>query len=466
MDISFQILQQHNPWWFREELILEDEKITDYEQETYRYFPPLLREYPENTDAILTLRGPRQIGKSTTMKLIIRRLLLEKRRPRKSVFYFSLDRIEDFNQLYELLVCYFRNIRPEGVNERLYLFLDEISFVREWQRGIKALADEGKLKNTTLLLTGSNLVDVSEGTERMPGRRGKLAKLDYEQLPLTFAEFVHLKESDIDLSDQEGLVFYQDSLLHRFEEFLITGGFPLAVNMFHKLGHVSSWVYQLYLSWIEGDVGRAGKLERNLYQIMARVLAHQSTPISWLGIGREAGIASHATVQEYVELLAKMYVLQVVPYLDLSTRMPRYRKNRKIYFQDPLIFHCFSGKNNGIGDNFHSESRRFLNSPPEKSKLVESVVGIHLKRYFGECFYWQGKKEVDFVIKQKNKLQFIEVKYQEQIKLSDFKWWNALAPGNAGLQIITKHQIGYGENTSMTPVPIFLIQLEKMVSNQ
>jgi len=238
------------------------------------------------------------------------------------------------------------------------------------------------------------------------------------------------------------------------------------VNMFHKLGHVSSWVYQLYLSWIEGDVGRAGKLERNLYQIMARVLAHQSTPISWLGIGREAGIASHATVQEYVELLAKMYVLQVVPYLDLSTRMPRYRKNRKIYFQDPLIFHCFSGKNNGIGDNFHSESRRFLNSPPEKSKLVESVVGIHLKRYFGECFYWQGKKEVDFVIKQKNKLQFIEVKYQEQIKLSDFKWWNALAPGNAGLQIITKHQIGYGENTSMTPVPIFLIQLEKMVSNQ
>ena len=86
MDISFQILQQHNPWWFREELILEDEKITDYEQETYRYIPLLLREYPENTDAILALRGPRQIGKSTTMKLIIRRLLLEKRRPRKNVF--------------------------------------------------------------------------------------------------------------------------------------------------------------------------------------------------------------------------------------------------------------------------------------------------------------------------------------------------------------------------------------------
>ena len=40
MEISFQLLQQQNPWWFREELIQDDEKITDYEQETYQYTPP------------------------------------------------------------------------------------------------------------------------------------------------------------------------------------------------------------------------------------------------------------------------------------------------------------------------------------------------------------------------------------------------------------------------------------------
>jgi hypothetical protein len=37
MEISFQLLQQQNPWWFREEVILDDEKIADYEQETYQY---------------------------------------------------------------------------------------------------------------------------------------------------------------------------------------------------------------------------------------------------------------------------------------------------------------------------------------------------------------------------------------------------------------------------------------------
>jgi len=148
MEISFQLLQQQNPWWFREELILEDEKISDFEQEPYKSIPSLLEEFPENQDAVLTLRGPRQIGKSTTMKMLIRRLLLEKKINKKNILYFSLDRIENFNQLYELLTCFFRNSRSARRDERLYLFLDEISFVREWQRGIKALADEGRQKST------------------------------------------------------------------------------------------------------------------------------------------------------------------------------------------------------------------------------------------------------------------------------------------------------------------------------
>ena len=54
MEISFQLLQQQNHWWFREEVILDDEKIADYDQETYQYIPPILSEFPENTDAILT----------------------------------------------------------------------------------------------------------------------------------------------------------------------------------------------------------------------------------------------------------------------------------------------------------------------------------------------------------------------------------------------------------------------------
>ena len=456
MEISFQLLQQHNPWWFRQEMILDDEKIVDYDREAYKYVPPILLEYPDNADAILTLRGPRQIGKSTSMKLLIRKLLLESRIPRKHVFYFSLDRIEDFNQLYELIDCYLKNVRP-GNQKRLYIFLDEISFVREWQRGVKALADEGKLKNATLLLTGSNLIDIQKGAERMPGRRGKISKTDFEQLPITFAEFVHLTDPEIELTDINGLIFHKDLLLHRFEEYLITGGFPLSVNLFYSRGQISSYVYQLYLSWIEGDIGRAGKLERNLYQILSRILAHMCTGISWYGLSRESGIASHATVQEYIEILERMYVLRSVPFIDLSSKLPMYRKNKKVYFRDPLIFHCFSGKNSGIGDNFFTECQRFLNDPAGKSKLVESVVGMHISRRYQNCFYWQGQKEIDFVAGETGKLHFFEVKYQEKVSAAEFQWFMKIRP-KGKLCVVTKQDFEKQRAISLVPVPVFLIQ--------
>ncbi len=458
MEISFQLLQQHNPWWFREELILDDEKIVDFERESYQYIPPVMAEYPEDMDAILTLRGPRQIGKSTSMKLLIRRLLLEFKVPKKHVFYFSLDRIEDFNQLYELIDCYLRNLRP-GNQQRLYIFLDEISFVRKWQRGVKALADEGKLKNVTLLLTGSNLIDIYKGAERLPGRRGKISKIDFEQLPMTFAEFIHLIEPGIEATDINGLMYQKDLLLLRFKEYLITGGFPLAVNSFFSGNNIPSYVYQLYLSWIEGDIGRAGKLERNLYQIMSRILANMCTGVSWYGLSREAGIASHATVQEYIEILERMYVLRSVPFIDLSTKLPMYRKNKKLYFQDPLIFHCFSGKNFGIADNFFTECKRFLNDPVSESKLVESVVGMHIFRHYRNLFYWQGRKEIDFVAIKDGKLNFFEVKYQEKVSAGEFQWFTKIRSKTDRLNIITKQDYKKHRSICLIPVPIFLIQL-------
>lgn len=458
MEISFQLLQQHNPWWFREELILDDEKIVDFERESYQYIPPVMAEYPEDRDAILTLRGPRQIGKSTSMKLLIRRLLLEFKVPKKHVFYFSLDRIEDFNQLYELIDCYLRNLRP-GNKQRLYIFLDEISFVRKWQRGVKALADEGKLKNVTLLLTGSNLIDIYKGAERLPGRRGKISKIDFEQLPMTFAEFIHLIEPGIEATDINSLMYNKDLLLRRFKEYLITGGFPLSVNSFFSGNNIPSYVYQLYLSWIEGDIGRAGKLERNLYQIMSRILANMCTGVSWYGLSRESGIASHATVQEYIEILERMYVLRSVPFIDLSTKLPMYRKNKKLYFQDPLIFHCFSGKNFGIADNFFTECKRFLNDPVSESKLVESVVGMHIFRHYRNLFYWQGRKEIDFVAIKDSKLNFFEVKYQEKVSAGEFRWFTKISTKKDRLNIITKQDFEKHQSICLIPVPIFLIQL-------
>ena len=138
-----------------------------------------------------------------------------------------------------------------------------------------------------------------------------------------------------------------------------------------------------------------------------------------------------------------------------------YRKNKKLYFHDPLIFHCFSGKNSGIGDNFFTEGQRFLNDPIGKSKLVESIVGMHIFRRYQNCFYWQGKKEIDFLSKKGNKLYFFEVKYQEKVSAAEFQWFKKISSKGKPLTVITKQDSEKRQSINLVPVPIFLIQIEQ-----
>jgi hypothetical protein len=459
MEISISVLQQHNPWWLHKELILDDVKIMDYYLQEFQYVPEIVADYPINIDAILTLRGPRQIGKSTSLKLVIQKLLLDDNIPEKSIFYFPLDRIEDFNQLYELLSCYLDYMRPT-THYRLHIFLDEISFVREWQRCIKALADEGKLRNTTLLLTGSNTIDLMKGAERMPGRRGNLDKLDYNQHPLTFYDFIRLIEPKIDCNNIDHLVFSKNLLYARFREYLTVGGFPMAINLFYSQNYISPFAYQIYLNWIEGDIGRVGKSERNLYQIMSRVLTHLSTGVSFHAMSKEAGISSNKTVQEYIELLERMFILYTIPFIDLSSKLPKYRKNKKIAFTDPLIFHCFSGREKGISDSFYHASLKYLDDSNQLGKLVESIIGRHIFDKFNNIYYWQGKKEIDFVVNQQNKLRFFEVKYQEKVSTNEFEWFCKQFSKKENLIVVTKKNIEYQQQIKLIPAPIFLIILE------
>ena len=77
------------------------------------------------------------------------------------------------------------------------LILDEITFVREWNRGIKALADEGHFRKGFCILTGSDTVVLNEASACFPGRRGNASKVDFHIFPLTFKEYVQLTDPDL-----------------------------------------------------------------------------------------------------------------------------------------------------------------------------------------------------------------------------------------------------------------------------
>jgi len=115
--------------------------------------PRLKYKFDLNIDAIYTLRGPRQVGKTTLIKDMIRHLIKSQVPPR-NIFYYTCDLIDNPKALVETISSYLTFARPSP-KRRVYLMLDEVSSIKDWQKAIKHLADTGKLIQTTLILTGS-----------------------------------------------------------------------------------------------------------------------------------------------------------------------------------------------------------------------------------------------------------------------------------------------------------------------
>ncbi|MEO0094168.1 MAG: ATP-binding protein [candidate division WOR-3 bacterium] len=422
IEVTLSTIFEHNPWFGRPEFILDDTYIAEFEKQKYRYLHPLLKSFPTEEDAILTLRGPRRIGKSTLLKLLIRDLLLKRKINRENVFFFPCDRLGTYDDLYALISEYLNYIRPKS-KQRIFIFLDEISFVRDWPRGIKELVDAGKLKNATLLLTGSSTLDLKYSSERLPGRRGKCMPADIEFLPLNFSDFVALVNPKIcNLSLPEAMRYL--SLYRKlFNDYLLTGGFPLTINQYFTKGYIPADIYESYLVWIEGDLHKVGKSEEVSYRLLSRIFECLATPVSYYKLTKEAAIASHATTEDYIDILNKMFILFKTEYFNLDQKKVDYKKNRKFYFYDPFIYFALKAKIDGFSHDAFNYSKHQITSGI-KSALVENVTASHLKPFFPYLYYGRsGDKEIDLVGKSAGKLSHYEVKYQKRVRETDFIWF-------------------------------------------
>src|SRR5574341_30380 len=321
MELSDFIIQ--NVWWKGKEYLKDDKHLREYREKQYRWRPNILGEIKLIPANLYSLRGPRQIGKTTLVKLIIESLI-ESGIPEKAVFYINCDSILDFGELLKTLRVYHEYADSLLVNEK-YVFLDEISGIQNWQKTVKILADSDELKNTCLFLTGSHTLDIKRGFDMLPGRTGKYGK-DFLLLPLTFKEYISLVRPEIGIQlKQPGAVSlpeissavksalpFDHELKIIFNQYLLTGGFPLAINEFHSQREIPDYIYEIYSRWVIGDIVKWGKQEKILKQILRTAILKQSTAVSFDSFAKDAEIKSHKTVSAYVEDLENMFVLLVI----------------------------------------------------------------------------------------------------------------------------------------------------------
>ena len=266
------------------------------------------------------------------------------------------------------------------------------------------------------------------------------------------------------------LLLYQPELDRLFDQYLITGGIPRSINEFFSKNKIDSSIYEIYIQSLIGDLARWNIPEMAIKQVLRSISGKLTTPASWRSIADETDIGAHVTVQKYVTALEDSFVLNVLYPLDLPKKTASFKKEKKIYFQDPFIFHALHAWASGLTDYFES-ANIYLSSPETRSKLVESIFHSHLVRFMYEkypsdvfsphdrIFYLKtggGKKEVNFVLKENgNKLLGIELKYQSQINSSDYRGLTAFERGI----LVSKDKYDLSGKYATVPASLFLLLL-------
>ncbi len=384
-------MDRQNPWWNGE----PDFKYMEWKNSEIKWVPKVIEEISLRPFSLNFIFGPRQVGKTTAVKILIHRLL-EKEDP-MSVFYFSCDELTDYRELGEILDAYISARKARGIDSS-FIFLDEVTFVEEWWRAIKSRIDSGDMKNDVVTVTGSASMSLMKQKEFFPGRRGM--GRDHIIMPLSFSEYVAITRGvepvtggmeDIE-KNVKGNVIHTSLLKDAMNSYLVSGGFPLAVRDFHRYGTVSPETMKTYLDWVRGDWNRAGKSEKYMKEILAYVMRAKGTPISWNGIASETGVNSPNTTRSYVEVLEGTFSALILHMLSPDSRI-LYRKNKKIHFTDPLLFRIFS---------------EYTKVELSTDWLMEGVAASILGRRC-DIFYWRNSTETDIVCLQEGKQIGFEV---------------------------------------------------------
>jgi len=348
-------LEYMNPWWEGR----EDYHARQWREQKIRWWPRWADELSLEPFSLNFVLGPRQVGKTTGIKLLIERILKEN--PPESVIYINVEVLPDHRELASLLREFEAMREREGLKTG-YVFLDEVTSLNGWWKGVKPLIDAGILKNTAITITGSSSLRVKRDIEMFPGRRGRGKTL--EVMPLSFAEYVEvmgLKRPELQREKTLGL----------FEEYLKTGGFPGSINGLPMEDLLGAYV---------GEFVRFGKSLEIAKETFYALIQSAPSATSFRALAGMTSGYSYKVVQDYVEFFRELYITGIA-YMREGNRV-LYKREKKFFFRDPLLARLFSVWS---GAELREEA------------LYEWLVQEHLYRKFGEIYYYRNSHEVDAI---------------------------------------------------------------------
>lgn len=326
---------------------------------------------------IVTIMGPRQVGKSTLAGAMI---------PEDAN---DLEINGDNTDVQTMFVNVDDTKMKVLIGNKNFLFVDEAQKIGNVGNMLKIVAE--KFDDVKVIVTGSSAFKLAEAVnESLTGR-----KREFRLYPLSFKE----------MADETSALEESRLIDHR----LIYGYYPEVVTspgdekeVIKEL--IDSYLYKDVLE--ENDIAKQDKLVRLVqalaFQIGSTVSANELAGL----VGVDA-----KTVERYIDILEKCYIIFTLPSYAKNQRN-ELKFARKIYFWD-------MGIRNGVIGNMAPVS---LRSPEELGHMWENfLIAERIKRndYAGRTFvqhyFWrtQQKKEVDLIEIEDGMMTGFEIKRKE-----------------------------------------------------
>lgn len=362
---------------------------------------------------IFAIKGPRQSGKTTLLKMLQEYLVKEKKINPENIVFLTFEDMEILEKFSLAPKDFVKSFIGNRQNERFYFLLDEFQYLADGGQKLKLLYD--LFENIKFIITGSSSLELT-------GKTGKFLvgrMFSFYLYQLSFAEFIKVKSQQLDNVYQErakmlgGFIavgqsfrLERDIFVHDFkkyfEEYAIFGGYPEVIKT-DDSETKRTILKNIYETYVTRDIIELLRLDNiTKFKTIVSLLASRiGNLINYNSLCTDSQ-SYFKEIKQYLSILEETYIISLLrPFF--TNKATELKKNPKIYFID-------IGLRNYALNNFNEIEFR-----PDAGSIIENAVFTQLRINYPDTSikYWRtlAKAEVDFILEIERKIVPIEVKY-------------------------------------------------------
>jgi predicted AAA+ superfamily ATPase len=403
-------LRLDNPWWAADGRV--EPEIDEFPRRAY--LAPFMQLVGlKNVRRAVVLMGPRRVGKTILVYHAIQKLMDEGGVSGRDILYVSLETPIYTGLSIDEMLKRFRGAFARGAGTRLYVFLDEIQYLHEWEIHLKSLVDTHR--DVCFVATGSAAAALR--TRSAESGAGRFT--EFRLPPLTFAEYLRFigREDTLirEIESGAGPRVYEAldlaALNVEFINYLNFGGFPEAVFsgpiQANPRRYIKSDIIDKVLLrdlpslYGISDIQELNSLFNTLAYNTGRELALED-------LSKTSHVAKN-TLQRYLEYLEAAFLIRRMRRVDDNARHFQRMTTFKVYLTNPAMRAALFGP--------VTETHEAIGQQAETAVLSQ---WLHNTPYVDSLHYARWKKgEIDFIsldpARQKPRFA-VEVKWSDRVR--------------------------------------------------